>query len=277
MASLKMSLKTEWSVCHKGVVRSVRFSCFSSFPTTLSLPTFLLPWDFTLPMKWYHVKLCFPRELHEDNFCCALDTPLPSQGHWPSNFPFVIINFFSLFWIFKIRIQTSVISLILKIKIGMPSGCHVFLHLLHFLPLFYFPFFYFSNHNTLGTVVSNSSTPVLSWTHSLQASDPTSFLKFLLLWISVIFMFPNLAVTSQSYFCLTYQQHLTVHQSCPLITFPPLGFQDIFWIFFLLQRLFLLPWVVLPHCPSLLTLESPNVFSSLSILSLYEHCLIPGL
>lgn len=66
MASLRLSCKTQQSVCHKAVIRSVipSHTCFLSFPTTHPLASSLPPCDFTLPIKCAHVKLCFSREPH---------------------------------------------------------------------------------------------------------------------------------------------------------------------------------------------------------------------
>lgn len=86
MASLKMSCKTEQSVCHKAVTESVIVSyiCLLSFPTTLPLSSFLPPCDFTLSIKMLTYEALHVVLVVLENHTKTRVLPLPSQGS--SNF-----------------------------------------------------------------------------------------------------------------------------------------------------------------------------------------------
>lgn len=146
-------------------------------------------------------------------------------------------QFFSLFWSLKIRIQSSVISLILKIKICIPL-------LSPSTP--FFSFLFFSIFQTIKLLKQLYLIPHLLSFHEPRPSDFCAhfFSKLFLLSSPMTSMFPNLVITSQSYLYLTYKQHSTVDQSCLLKTLSFLGSQDIFLVFLLPQGLclFILLW-----------------------------------
>ena len=89
------------------------------------------------------------------------------------------------------------------------------------------------------------------------------FSKLLLLWSAKASTVPYLVVTAQPNLSPTYQQHLTVNQSC-LDHFLLLASRIFSWFSFYPKDGVLFSFGGSASYPSLLTLESPNVFSCLS-------------